>query len=323
MKKALITGVLGQDGKFLSKLLLSKGYTVIGTHSLSSEIDKGKLHGLPVDVQLTAIDNQGTVDLKNLINKEKPDEVYNLSALSSVSASFKNPTLTRRLNHVNPVQILEFLSIEKPEVKFYQAGSSEMFGLPTQSPQNEATVFNPRSPYAEAKLSTFLSVVNHRDDKGIYAVNGIMYNHESEFRDELFVSRKITKNIARILLKKQKNFTLGDLTITRDWGYAEDYVQAMWLMLQQEIADDYVVATGISRSLYDFVETALSVSGLDTEVSRWVVSDNTLFRENEITDLVGDPSKARQQLGWTPQTPFNDWVLRMIENDIALESNSD
>ena len=322
MKKALITGVLGQDGKFLSKLLLSKGYTVLGTHSISNKTDARKLHGLPKDVRLTAIDNHDTTDLKNLISREKPDEVYNLSALSSVSASFHNPILTRHLNQINPIQILEFLSIENPHIKFYQAGSSEMFGLPKQSPQNEVTVFNPRSPYAEAKHNTFLSVVSHRQQKGIYAVNGIMYNHESEFREELFVSRKITKNIARIILKKQKNFTLGDLTVTRDWGYAGDYVQAMWLMLQQETADDYVVATGISRSLYDFVETALSVAGLDTEVSRWVLSDNTLFRKNEITNLVGDSSKAKLQLGWSPQTPFNIWLLRMIENDLAIESQS-
>ena len=323
MKKALITGVLGQDGKFLSKLLLAKGYEVIGTHSAPRSTNPSKTMGLPTDVRLVAINNQGPLDLINVIRREKPNEIYNLSALSSVAASFKEPSLTKKLNETIPVAVLDLLRIEYPEIRFYQAGSSEMFGNPEKSPQNESTVFNPQSPYAEAKSVVFRHVVNHRENNGIYAVNGIMYNHESEFRKEQFVSRKITKSIARIILKKQKNITLGDLSITRDWGYAADYVQAMWLMLQQDVPDDYVVATGTSRSLYEFVETALLVAGLDSDVSRWVVSDNTLFRANEITNLVGDSSKARIQLGWNPQTPFNVWVKRMIESDIAIEADID
>jgi GDPmannose 4,6-dehydratase len=321
-KKALITGVLGQDGIFLSRLLASKGYSVLGTYSGRAPNNLRNLQFLPLETKLFEVDNNTTNNLEQILRQEKPDELYNLSALSSVRASFDDPILTKKLNETNPISILNFLAIELPETKFYQAGSSEMFGIPKVSPQNELTQFDPRSPYAVSKVNAFNQVTRSREG-GLFAVNGIMYNHESEYRPDTFVSRKISKNIARILLKKQEKFSLGELSMIRDWGYAGDYVSAMWLMLQQENPKDYVVATGYARTLSEFVLEALDIAGLEKNLDKWVSADPEMFRKNEITNLMGDPSKARADLGWEPATSFRTWVTKMIENDYELESKSD
>lgn len=321
VKKALVTGVLGQDGIFLSRLLLSKGYSVLGTFSGSASNNLHNAQFLPKQVRLKGLNNLTSGDLQNFLKEENPNEIYNLSALSSVRESFEYPEDTKRLNESNPIEVFNFIAREMPEVKVFQAGSSEMYGVPKVSPQNELTEFGPKSPYAVSKANTFQEIVQLREN-GLFAVNGIMYNHESEYRGENFVSRKITKNIARILLKKQDGFSLGDMSITRDWGYAKDYVNAMWLALQIEKPQDYVIATGVSRSLYEFAREALDVAGLNGEIDAWITSDPSLYRKNEITNLTGDVSKAREQLGWTATTPFRTWIGRMIENDLEVESQN-
>jgi len=318
--KALITGVFGQDGIFLARLLNSKGYSVIGTYSPFSLNKEQNREHLPREIKLVEISNRNPAELESLLLTEKPSEIYNLSALSSVAASFLDPVATTQINSTNPIRVLNFLSQKIPTAKFYQAGSSEMFGRSFTSPQTEETPFNPQSPYAESKVGVFQHIAKIRKTEGFFAVNGSMYNHESEYRSDQFVSRKITKNLAKILLGKQQTFTLGDLSILRDWGYAADYVSAMWLMMQQEQPEDFVIATGVPRSLRDFVSTAFEIGGLGNDIENLVISDKSLFREKEVVNLVGDTSKAKRLLGWSPSTPFEKWVRKMIENDISIES---
>jgi GDPmannose 4,6-dehydratase len=321
-KKALITGVFGQDGIFLSRLLLSKDYVVIGTYSRDSANKFRNQQFLPNRVKLIEINYHKPQEIQRVLEIEKPDEMYNFNALSSVQASFVDPSMTKVLNELNPISTFNFIKKRIPELRVYQAGSSEMFGFPKSSPQNESTEFSPQSPYANTKLNTFNQVVQLRN-LGLFAVNGIMYNHESEYRSETFVSRKVSQNIARILLKKQDRFSLGDLSVVRDWGYAEDYVTAMWQMLQHSIPQDYVIATGKSRSLRDYVNEALDIAGLDGNADEWVRSDPTLYRTNEITNLTGDFTRANIDLGWKPTTPFRTWVGKMLENDYKIESKND
>jgi GDPmannose 4,6-dehydratase len=319
--KALITGVFGQDGIFLARLLVSKGYSVIGTYSSLSLNKEQNREYLPREIKLVEISNRNPAALESILLAEKPCEIYNLSALSSVAASFLDPVATTQINSTNPIRVLNFLSENMPGAKFYQAGSSEMFGRSLMCPQTEETPFNPQSPYAESKVDVFEHITKIRKRDSFFAVNGIMYNHESEYRSDQFVSRKITKNIAKILLGKQKNFTLGDLSISRDWGYAADYVSAMWLMMQQEQPEDFVIATGVPRSLRDFVLTAFEIAGLGDDIEDLVICDKNLFRNKEVVNLVGDTSKAKRILGWSPSTPFEKWVGMMIENDIRIESS--
>ena len=318
--KALITGVFGQDGIFLARLLVSKGYSVIGTYSPFSLHKEQNWGHLPTEVKLVEISNRNPAALESILLAEKPCEIYNLSALSSVAASFLDPETTTQINLTNPIRVLNFLSQNMPYVKFYQAGSSEMFGRSLASPQTEETPFNPQSPYAESKVGVFEHITKIRKKEGLFAVNGIMYNHESEYRSDQFVSRKITKNLAKILVGKQKTFMLGDLSISRDWGYAADYVSAMWLMMQQERPEDFVIATGVPRTLRDFVMNAIEIIGLDKDIENVVISDKKLFRKKEVVNLVGDASKAKKVLGWSPYTPFEKWVRIMIENDVQIES---
>lgn len=319
-KKALLTGVFGQDGIFLSRLLVEKGYDVIGTCSRNSRHRNINQSFIPIEVKVAEVNYLNPTEIQTLLEVEKPDEFYNLHGLSSVGASFENPEQTKILNELVPISTLKYINENLPNIRFYQAGSSEMFGLPKSSPQNENTEFDPKSPYAISKVNVFKEIVRLRDN-GLFAVNGIMYNHESEYRSAKFVSRKITKNIARILLRKQDQFSLGDLSIIRDWGYAEDYVNAMWLMLQHEKPQDYVVASGESRTLHDFVREALGIAGLHGDVGNWVVSDPSLFRASEITNLTGDYRRANSELGWEPTTEFPVWVKKMIDNDYMIESN--
>lgn len=321
-KKALITGVFGQDGIFLSRLLLSKDYEVVGTYTRNSANKTRNQQFLPKGIRLVEVNYHNPQEIEGILENEKPDEMYNFNALSSVQSSFVDPNLTKVLNELNPISTFNFIKKKIPELRIYQAGSSEMFGLPKSSPQNELTEFAPQSPYAVSKVNTFNHVVQLRT-LGLYAVNGIMYNHESEFRSETFVSRKISQNIARILLKKQDRFSLGDLSVVRDWGYAEDYVYAMWLMLQHSTPQDYVIATGKSRSLRDYVDEVLAFAGLSGNADEWVISDPTLYRTNEITNLTGDFTRANIDLGWNPTTPFKTWVGKMLENDYKIESKND
>jgi len=320
-KNAIVTGILGQDGVFLSKLLVSKGYSVLGTFSDTSTHNLANTKFIPKQVKLVSVSNTSARDLIKIISEENPHEIYNLSALSSVRESFDFPENTKRLNESNPLEVFNFIAQEMPNIKIFQPGSSEMYGIPKESPQSELTEFNPNSPYAVSKANTHGEVARLREN-GLYAVNGIMYNHESEYRGSSFVSRKISRNIARILLKKQDGFSLGDMSITRDWGYAEDFVSAMWLALQHEEPQDYVIATGVSRSLFEFVREAIDVAGLVGDVGRWVTSDPSLYRKNEITNLTGNPAKAHKYLGWTATTPFRIWVGKMIENDLKIESRN-
>ncbi len=318
--KALITGVFGQDGIFLARLLASKGYSVVGTYSPLSVNKELNSEYLPRETKLVEVSNRNPEEFESILLAEKPCEIYNLSALSSVAASFLDPAATTQINSAYPIKILNFLTQNMPDVKFYQAGSSEMFGRSMSSPQTEETDFNPQSPYAESKVRVFEHITKIRSKEGFFAVNGIMYNHESEYRSEQFVSRKVTKNLAKVLLGKQETFTLGDLSISRDWGYAADYVSAMWLMMQLKQPEDFVIATGVSRSLRDFVSTAFEIADLGKNIENVVISDKSLFREKEVQNLVGDASKAKRLLGWSPSTPFEKWVRKMIDNDVSIES---
>jgi GDPmannose 4,6-dehydratase len=319
VKSALITGVLGQDGIFLSKLLIEKGYVVHGTYSPWStealQFMRGHLAGVSLhQVRLTS-------DITDVIDQINPDEIYNLSALSSVAESFLSPVRTAESNALRYLEILEHVKKNARNSKIYQASSSEMFGTPEVCPQTESTTFNPKSPYASSKCFAHNLGINYRETYDMFISNGILYNHESELRSNRFVTRKITQGIARIALGIDKKIYLGDLAIRRDWGYAGDYVEAMWLMLQQESPNDYIIATNQSRSLREYLESCLRLVGLEGEADRYVETNSSFIRRNEITNLQGDYSKAKAELDWKPKTQFEDWLLRMLENDLKIESN--
>jgi GDPmannose 4,6-dehydratase len=319
-RTALITGVTGQDGSYLAELLLGKGYEVHGLVRRASSLNRHRLEGIyrdphdgDVPFKLHYSDLSDAGPLVNLIRDLRPDEIYHLGAQSHVQVSFELPEYTADVTGLGSIRILEAIRASGVPARFYQASSSELFGS-APPPQNEQTPFHPRSPYAVAKLFAYWATVNYREAYGVYAVNGILFNHESPRRGETFVSRKTTRAVARIRAGVQDKLYLGNLDARRDWGYAPEYVEAMWRMLQQPVADDYVVATGESHTVREFVELAFAHVGLDW--NDYVEIDPNYYRAAEVDYLMGDASKARRVLGWEPQTCFEDLVRTMVDSDV-------
>jgi len=322
MRTALITGITGQDGHHLTKLLLLKNYNV---HGLVTDERDSRYASFILKFPKVKLHSGNLQDYESLtaaLNEIKPDEIYNLGALTFVGASFKEPERTANITGLGTLRLLEAVraTLVNRETRIYQASSSEMYGLVNEVPQNENTPFHPRSPYAVAKTFSHFTAQNYREAYGMHVSSGILFNHEGEFRGYEFVTRKITSNVARIKLGKQNRFSLGDLTPKRDWGYAGDYVEAMWLMLQQDDPGDYVIATGQTHSVYDFVQKALECAGLKGEVSDYVDFDQEQVRPAEVRLLVGDASKAKHVLGWEPSVDFHGLVNLMVKNDIQIEA---
>ena len=318
MKRALITGITGQDGFHLTELLQSKGYKIFGL--LNGQRNSRVLEfsiKFP-DVEMLEGDLTDFSSLMRAIDISKPNELYNLGAISFVGLSFKQPELTANVTGLGPLRLLEAirtLGAEK-EIKFYQASSSEMFGKVLQVPQNEATPFYPRSPYGVAKVYAHQICVNYRESYGMHVSCGILFNHEGEYRGEEFVTRKITKSVAQIAQGKLDKIRLGTLEPKRDWGYAGDYVEAMWLMMQQQTPDDFVVATGKTHSVRDFLSSAIKAAGLKGVPEDYVIIDDNYKRPTDIDFLVGDALKAKKVLGWEPKVNFEDLVLKMLNHDM-------
>jgi len=339
-KVALITGVTGQDGAYLAEFLLDKGYTVHGMKRRASSFNTSRIDHLYLDPHEDGVrfflhhgDMTDSSSLVRIIQKIKPDEIYNLAAQSHVAVSFEEPEYTANSDALGSLRILEairILGLEKT-TRFYQASTSELYGDVQETPQNETTPFYPRSPYAVAKLYAYWITVNYREAYGIYACNGILFNHESPVRGENFVTRKITRALARIKLGLQKHLYLGNLDALRDWGHAKDYVEMKWLMLQQETPEDFVIATGVQFSVRDFVNIAAKEldiiinwqgEGLDEkgydDSGRCIVSvDERYFRPTEVETLLGDASKAKEKLGWEPKISFSELVKEMVSEDLS------
>ncbi len=323
MKRALITGVTGQDGSYLAELLLEKGYEVYGVIRRASSFNTQRIDHLYLDpheknarLKLMYGDLNDSSSINRIIRTVKPDEVYNLGAQSHVRVSFDTPEYTAEVTGLGTVRILEALrEAGLDKVKFYQASSSELYGS-AKPPQSEKTPFHPRSPYAAAKAYSFYVTQNYREAYDMFAVNGILFNHESPRRGETFVTRKITLGLARIKLGLQEKLYLGNLDAKRDWGFAKDYVEAMWLMLQQREPDDYVIATGETHTVKEFLEEAADI--LDLNWKSCVKIDPRYFRPSEVDVLLGDPSKARKKLGWKPKVKFKELVRMMVEADLEL-----
>jgi GDPmannose 4,6-dehydratase len=324
VKKALITGISGQDGHHLTKLLASKGYDVHGIVRNQEASRCNSLRSLDENLTLHQGDLGDSSSLDRIIQSVGPDEIYNLGALSFVGESYTNPETTANITGLGAVRIFETVrnSSLKFKTRIYQASSSEMFGQARETPQTEITPFNPVSPYGVAKTFSHYSSKIYRESFGLHISCGILFNHEGEFRDHRFVTRKITSNVARLALGLQDRFSLGDLRPSRDWGYAGDYVEAMWLMLQQDKPDDYVIATGKQHTVSDFLESSLRSAGLMGEIEDYVDFDVNLMRPVEVNHLVGDASKAGEELEWSPKVDFNELVDLMVRNDIELESRA-
>ena len=333
MKKALITGITGQDGSYLAELLLSKGYEVYGIWRRKSCVDYGNVAHLRDRIRFLYADMTDPVSLVTAMRISQADEVYNLAAQSFVATSWEQPLATADIDALGVTNMLEAIRIVKPEARFYQASTSEMFGLVQEIPQRETTPFYPRSPYGVAKLYGHWITKNYRESYGMFACSGILFNHESERRGQEFVTRKITMAAARIVLGKQECLELGNLDAKRDWGHSQDYVRAMWLMLQQEKPDDYVVATGETRTVREFVAAAFAAlgrqlrfegegpeeRGIDTATGRTVVRVNErFFRPAEVQLLLGCPEKAERELGWRREIGFEELVRRMVRHDYEL-----
>ncbi len=340
-KKALIFGVTGQDGSYLSELLLEKGYEVYGVIRRSSSFNTGRLdhiyqdpHAKDYKFKLVYGDLSDSGSIVNIIKDIMPDEIYNLGAQSHVRISFDIPEYTSDTNAIGVLRILEAIRNFCPKAKFYQASSSEMFGEVLETPQNENTLFNPVSPYGCSKVFGYDITKNYREAYKIFACNGILFNHESERRGKTFVTRKITRGLARIKLGMDERLYLGNLDAKRDWGYAKDYVESMWLMLQQEKSDDYVISTGENHSVREFVEIAarkigfdiiwegegLNERGIDKNTGKVIVEiDSKYFRPIEVNNLLGDSSKAREKLGWEPKIDFEELATLMVEHDLKQE----
>lgn len=322
VKKALITGITGQDGSYLAELLLSKGYEVHGIVRRASTFNRGRLDDVYSDPQLNETRlflHYGDLtdgSLVRLLDRVKPDEIYNLGAQSHVRVSFDNPEYTADVNATGTIRLLEAIRESGINPRFYQASSSEMYGMVREVPQNEKTPFYPRSPYAASKVFAFWMTVNYREAYGFHATNGILFNHESPRRGEAFVTRKITRAVAHIQAGIQNKLYLGNLDAKRDWGYAREYVEAMWLMLQQDQPDDYVVATGETHSVREFLEESFGYVGLDWK--RYVELDPRYLRPSEVDLLIGDASKAKKKLNWEPRVKFKDLVRLMVDADIRL-----
>ena len=321
MKSALITGITGQDGPYLAELLLSKGYKVYGLVRRLSTPNMENIQHIYDKIELLSGDLLDQGSLTDAINNSKPDEVYNLAAQSFVKASWDQPVLTGEFTALGVTRMLEAIRTVNPKIKFYQASSSEMFGKVTETPQKETTRFHPRSPYGVAKVYGHYITLNYRESYNIFACSGILFNHESPRRGIEFVTRKITNAVARISLGKQHKLELGSLEPKRDWGFSGDYVEAMWLMLQQEKADDYVIATGENHSVKEFVQEAFKVVGISDWEKYVVANEPKHMRPAEVDYLIGDASKAQKVLGWKPKTSFRELVEMMVKADLEREQN--
>jgi len=315
MTCALITGITGQDGSYLAEFLLQKGYRVYGLVRRTSTFNTERIHHLLSDIEFIDADLLDQLSLIQALRRSHADEVYNLAAMSFVGTSFRQPVATGEYTGLSVVRMLEAVRLVGWPIRFYQASTSEMFGKVQTIPQNENTPFYPRSPYGVAKLYGHWMTVNFRESYDMYACSGILFNHESPRRGYEFVTRKITQAVAQIHLGLQKKLLLGNLDAKRDWGFAGDYVEAMWSMLQQEKPEDFVIATGISHSVREFISAAFAYVGID-DWSQYVEVDQQLMRPAEVEQLLGDASKARQQLSWYPKTTFEELVCMMVENDI-------
>ncbi len=315
MKRAVVTGITGQDGSYLADFLLEKGYHVTGMVRRSSTEKFDRLEHLRDKIKICQGDLLDQLSLIHLIEQEEPDEVYNLAAQSFVPTSWNQPVLTAEFTGVGVTRMLESIRLVNPKIRFYQASSSEMFGKVREIPQRETTPFYPRSPYGVAKAYGHFITVNYRESYNIFACNGILFNHESPRRGMEFVTRKTTNAAALIKLGKADKLTLGNLDAKRDWGYAGDYVRAMWLMLQQDQPDDYVIATGEAHSVRELVEIAFQRVGLDWR--DYVSSEKSLVRPAEVDFLIGDHSKAKEKLGWEPRVKFRELIEMMVDADLA------
>ncbi|MFM2151715.1 MAG: GDP-D-mannose dehydratase [Pseudomonadota bacterium] len=323
-KRALVTGITGQDGSYLAELLLAKGYEVHGLVRRSSSFNTGRIdhlyrdpHDEGVSLRLHHGDLTDASSLNRVLEHVRPDEIYHLGAQSHVRVSFDLPEHTGDVTGLGTVRLLDAIRETGLGCRFYQASSSEMFGRVREVPQRETTPFHPRSPYAVAKVYAYWTTVNYREAYGLHASNGILFNHESPRRGETFVTRKVTRALARIVAGRQGELFLGNLDARRDWGHARDYVEAMWLMLQQPAGDDYVVATGETHSVREFVERAFGLVGLDW--NDFVRIDPRYYRPAEVDLLIGDASKAREKLGWKATVAFDELVRMMVEEDLRLE----
>ena len=325
MKRALITGVTGQDGSYLAELLLNKGYEVHGLIRRSSTFNTSRIEHLYKDphekgnkFHLHYGDITDGVGIANLIRELEPNEIYNLAAQSHVKVSFEMPDFTAQVDAIGTIRILEAIRAAKINTKFYQASTSELYGS-TPPPQSELSSFAPRSPYAAAKLYSYWVVRNYREAYGLHATNGILFNHESPRRGETFVTRKITMAAAKIKMGLQEKLYLGNLDATRDWGYAPEYVESMWLMLQQEKPDDFVVATGVGATVRDFCEVAFSK--LDLDYKDFVITEDRYIRPTEVDALIGDPSKIKKILGWEAKTHWKELAEIMVQADLQKINN--
>jgi GDPmannose 4,6-dehydratase len=318
--RALITGITGQDGSYLAELLLDKGYDVIGMVRRSSTVNFERIAHIQDQVTLVPGDLLDEVSLINILREHAPTEVFNLAAQSFVQTSFGQPVLTGETTALGVTRILDAIRIVNPEIRFYQASSSEMFGKVQEVPQTEATPFYPRSPYGVAKLYGHWITINYRESYDLHASSGILFNHESPRRGMEFVTRKITHGVAQISLGRAKDLRLGNLDAERDWGFAGDYVDAMWRMVQQDEPGDYVISTGETHSVREFCQIAFNHVGLD--YNDHVTVDERFFRPAEVDLLIGDPSHAREVLGWEPTTGFADLVTSMVDADVALLSGA-
>ena len=314
MPIALITGVTGQDGSYLAEFLLKQGYTVVGMVRRTSTINFDRIKHIQDQIEIVQGDLLDQMSLISILQEYRPQEVYNLAAQSFVPTSFTQPVLTGEFTALGVTRLLDAIRIVDPSIRFYQASSSEMFGKVREVPQTEATPFHPRSPYGAAKVYGHWITVNYRESYGIYACSGILFNHESPRRGLEFVTHKITNGVARIKLGLSRELRLGNLDSRRDWGYAPDYVRAMWLMLQQEKPDDYVISTGETHSVREFLEETFSYVDLDWQ--EFVIRDDRFYRPAEVDLLVGDASKAGRQLGWEPTVPFVELARLMVDDDI-------
>lgn len=336
MKKALITGITGQDGSYLAELLLSKGYEVHGLRRASSVFNTERIDHMREDEKLNFHLHYGDLidssNLNRLLEEIRPDEIYNLGAQSHVHISFQIPEYTSEIDGIGTLRLLDAIKASGIKTKFYQASTSELFGKAQEVPQNEHTPFYPRSPYGVAKLFSYWTVVNYREAYNVFACNGILFNHESPRRGRIFVTRKITTGIAAIVRGKQDKIYLGNLNAKRDWGFAKDYVEAMWLMLQQDTPEDYVIATGEAYTIREFCEEAFRIAGyeiiwqgeglaekgIDQKTGKILVEvDPKYFRPAEVDSLVGDSTKARQKLNWRPTVNFKQLVKIMMDHDLA------
>jgi GDPmannose 4,6-dehydratase len=316
LKRAMITGITGQDGSYIAEFLLEKGYEVYGMVRRSSTINYERISHIQDRLKLIQGDLLDQNSLIEALRISEPDEVYNLGAQSFVPTSWNQPVLTGEFTALGVTRILEAIRTVNPKIRFYQASSSEMFGKIQETPQNEKTPFYPRSPYGVAKVYGHWITVNYRESYGIFCCSGILFNHESPRRGLEFVSRKVTHAAAKIKLGLQKELMMGNLDARRDWGFAGDYVEAMWLMLQQDEPDDYVVATGLSHSVKDLIQVAFDHLELDWK--KHVMSEPKLFRPAEVDYLLGDPTKSKKKLGWQPKLSFEELIRKMVDHDVQL-----